>query len=178
MTKKSVARQTRDALKKEKVDHLKTNTIWDDLNGTYLACAAALAQHAGIAAMLQRKEVFPYLADYKVTVTNIQAVTADIVKLNEELKEIHAQHATKSGGSEDPNDVIYSFQIFEQYSLFLQRHDAVIMPCVNHILEDFNTAEQRFAEAHTERSAEQMAQDPNCNEPIDVVVKSETDAAN
>lgn len=173
MTKKSLARQQRDALKKDKAEHLKTNTIWDDLNATYSACAAALAQHAGIAVMLRRTEVFPYLADYKVTVANIRAVTNDILKLHEELKEIHAQHANKTGGSDDPDEVVQSFQIYEQYTLFLQRHDAVVMPCVHHILEDFAAAEKRINELTAQRTAEQMAQDPNCDEPIDVVDKSE-----
>ena len=176
MTKKSVARQTRDALKKDKADHLKDNTIWDDLNATYSACSQALGQHTAIAAMLQRKEVFPYLRDSKATVANISSVTRDLIQLNSELKEIYAQHKDNKGGSDDPDDVIRSLQIYEQYQLFLQRHDAVIMPAVYHILEDFGQAEKAFnqatgvgaVEVEQERTDAERAADPNDTDPIDV----------
>lgn len=170
MTKKSINRLKRDATRKEAEQHLENNTIWDDLTGAYEGCAKALGQHKGIALMLQRKEVFPYLKDFRGTIGNIQAVTRDLVQLNEELKTIHAQHAKKTGGSQDPDEVVQSIQIFEQYHLFLQRHDAVVMPAVYHILEDFGQAEKAFEAAHAEpeRTVEELASDPNHTDPIDV----------
>lgn len=147
MTKKSMARQQRDAVRKESDGHLKDNVIWDDLKDTYTACTQALGQHAAMAAMLKRKEVFPYLKDSSVTVSNIQSLTRDLKSLSEELLEIYKQHQDKSGGSDDPDEVIRSIQIFEQYHLFLQRQSAVIMPTAYHILEDFGQAEIAFNEA-------------------------------
>lgn len=170
MTKKSVNRIKRDVARKEAEKHLETNTVWDDLKGAYEGCAKALGQHTGVALMLQRKEVFPYLKDFRATVANIQAVTRDITQLNEELKAIYAQHADKKGGSDDPDEVVHSIQIFEQYHLFLQRHDAVVMPAIYHILEDFGQAEKAFNDTHVEpeRTAQELASDPNHTDPIDV----------
>jgi len=176
MTKKSANRLARDEVKKQQQQHQKKNTIWDDLNGTYSACTQALGQHTATALLLKRQEVFPYLKDVGATVANIQAVTRDLMQLNEELKSIYAQHKGKQGGSQDPDDVIRSIQIFEQYHLFLQRHDAVIMPVVQHILEDFGQAEEAFAKANNlvpEPTAEERAQDPSDSTPIDVEVKNE-----
>lgn len=176
MTKKSASRLARDKMKKDHQEHLENNTIWDDLNGTYNACAQALGQHTATALLLKRQEVFPYLKDLGATVANIQAVTRDLAQLSNELKEIYAQHQGKTGGSDDPDDVVGSIRIFEQYHLFLQRHDAVIMPAVHHILEDFGQAEEAFNRAAgltAEPTDAERAQDPTDDTPIDVEVKNE-----
>jgi len=179
MTKKSASRIMRDAEKAAAAQHLKDNTIWDDLNGTYSACAQALGQHAGIAMMLNRKEVFPYLKDHKALVANIGTLASDLRALNEELKQIQAQHKGKAGGSENPDDVILSIQIFEQYHLFLERHQAVVMPVALHILEEFGAAETAYAQALQAAQAPsdiEKAQDPNNHDVIDVEYKMDDSA--
>lgn len=192
MTKKSAARLQRDAqaaaaariVKDARAaggkNGPKENTIWDDLNGTYSACAQALGQHAGIALMLNRKEVFPFLKDPHTLAQNISALSNDLRALNQELKEIKAQHADKTGGTLDPDEVIRSIQIFEQYNLFLERHQAVIMPVAMHILEEFGAAEVAFNQAVATPSIQEQAQDVTNNQPIDVPfkeVQSDTQAS-
>jgi len=50
-----------------------------------------------------------------------------------------------SGGTTDPDVVISTFPIFEQYNLFMERHQAVIMPTAYHIIEQFSAAEALLA---------------------------------
>lgn len=183
MTKKSASRILRDARKQDAERRLKDNTIWDDLNGTYNGCAQALGQHAGIAVMLSRKEVFPFLKDPVTLSENIRSLTGDLQAMNAELKEIHAQHAGKKGGSQNPDEVIHSIQIFEQYHLFLERHNAVIMPIAMHILEEFGQAEVAYNAtiAETQQTtAQAQASDPAHDAPIDVAYKdvATTDVTN
>lgn len=174
MTRKSANRILRDARKKEAEQYKKENTIWADLQGTYNACAQALGQHAGVALMLNRKEVFPYLKDHQSIMENIRTLTKDLQAMNEELKQIHGQHADKQGGTTDPDEVIVGIQIFEQYHLFLQRQEAVLMPTAMHILEEFNHAEQAYnaalaAQTQTQQEvAQAQASDPAHVDPIDV----------
>jgi hypothetical protein len=166
MTKKSVSRLARDKAKKE----LKGNTCWDDLNEVYNQCARLLHSHTRISEYVKDQDLLRYLGDMPLTVANIRSVTKDLQQLSSELADIKKQHADKTGGSEDPDEVMSTFSIYEMYNLFMERHNAVVMPTVYQILEEFGQAEKRRNEANAATAA-QKAQDPNDTSVIDVVVK-------
>lgn len=141
MTKKSSARLARDAQKKHAKETAKLNNCWDDLNGIYQSCVGLMQSHSGISVCASNPEIIMAVEDKETLVSNINMLSNDLVKLNEELAELHKLHMDKSGGTEDPNEVMHSIGIFEQYNLFMERHDAVVMPTVTYILEQFDKAE-------------------------------------
>lgn len=172
MTKKSENRILRDARRAEAVRNasskLKDNTCWDDLNGTYQACVEMLQKHGNLQTLAQNKEVIARVKDKTTLINNIRTMATDLRNMNGELSEIYGQHKGKSGGSQDPDEVIRTIQIFEQYQLFMTRHDAVVMPTVYHIIEQFDEAEKELARDQAHAVATNQAQDPSHSGPIDV----------
>lgn len=153
MTKKSFARLARDAKAKEILESqkaqeraLKENTCWEDLNGIYSQCVGLLQSHALLATQAQNTEVLAAVADKTTLISNIRMLAEDLKTLSGELAQLHALHTGKAGGSQDPDEVLHSIQIFEQYNLWLTKHDGVVMPTVYHVLEQFNLAEQVIAQ--------------------------------
>jgi hypothetical protein len=149
MTKKSMARLARDAEKKRlSGSEQKTpqNTCWDDLNGIYQKCAEMLLSHTGISNYSTRKELIALVPNPQQLIADIKLLGSDLQKMNSELLEIQAQHKGKTGGTMIPDEVIESIRISEQYYLFMQRHDGVVMPTVYSILEQFDQAEKKLLE--------------------------------
>lgn len=160
MTKKSHARLQRDAEAKKngegkismqqrvgknaKINPL--NNCWDDLNTIYESCAQLIFQHVHLASYLRNQPLMCEVVNRDQLVANIQLLSNDLGKLRDELTEINNQHNTKSGGSQDPDEVMFTITIYEQYQLFMQRHDAVVMPTVYHIVEQLDQAEKKLLE--------------------------------
>jgi hypothetical protein len=142
MTKKSLGRRMRDeeAARQKAGETAKPNTCWDDLNAIYSSCVALLRSHAQVRELAQRKDLIACISDHRTLITNLQQLAGDIGEMNKELQELHEQHANKSGGDTDPNEVLRTIQIFEQYNLFMQRHEAVVMPTALWIGEQFDLA--------------------------------------
>ena len=170
MTKKSSARLQRDAAKAREKAQLLNNTCWDDLNQTYTQCVLLLQQHVGIAQLARETELIKFLADPVMATANIKSLGQDLRQLSGELAKLKELHAEKTGGSQDPEEVMYSIQIFEQYNLFMERHQAVVVPTALHILEQFNQAEQALAKFKASDAGEK-ARSVSDNSPIDVEVR-------
>lgn len=167
MTKKSLARLARDAEKKRTQDQLKKNNCWDDLNNIYQECCNLLGAHTHLAGLAQNKEVIAKVGDKETLTRNLRMLAQDLGNLKSELLQIRATHEGKTGGSNDPDVVFSTIEVFERYNLFMERHEAVVMPTVYHILEQFKQAEDAVA-------AEKAAAD--ANDPsviIDVEFKEE-----
>ena len=150
MTKKSHARLLRDAEARRNGTYTKksgvgkpnvVNSCWDDLNTIYSSCIQLLQKHENISVYASNKEIIDEIVDKNTLISNIRLLASDLNKLSSELQEIHNQHADKSGGTNDPDEVMRSITIYEQYSLFMERHDAVVMPTITYILEQFDQAE-------------------------------------
>ncbi len=169
MTKKSASRLARDRAKKE----LKDNTCWDDLNAIYNDCARLLISHSAISAYAKDTDLHRYLPNAALTISNLKSLAKDLRQLNEELAGIRGEHEGKSGGSDDPDEVMSTFSIFEKYNLFTERHNAVVLPTAYQIIEEFKQAEQRRAQANAPTAAE-LAQSAGETGPIDVEVKDRT----
>lgn len=141
MTLKSAARLARDAKKQRNTEQLEKNTCWDDLNSMYAGCSQLLHRHTHLAQFSKDTELITEVVDKTTLVSNIRLLAADLQKMSSELTEISIQHSEQTGGSDDPDVVMKSINIFEQYNLFMERHEAVVMPTVHHILEQFDQAE-------------------------------------
>jgi hypothetical protein len=133
------------------------NTCWDDLNNVYGEMAAILLRHTRISEVLRDQELLSFVDDKPTFKTNVNQFAGDLRQLNDELGKLRALHADKAGGSEDPEEVLHSIHIFEQYNLWMQKHDGVLMPTVYHILEATNQAE--LARARAQASAGQLSTD-------------------
>ncbi len=128
------------------------NTCWDDLMGVYREAASMLYKHTMVSQLLADKDLIGYVDDLITFNLNVKQFAADLGQINRELQEILAQHAGKTGGSDDAEVVLASFAIYEQYKLWMTRHDGVITPTVMHILEQTNGAEFRRTQAHLKAS--------------------------
>jgi hypothetical protein len=82
-----------------------------------------------------------FIEDLETFNANVRQFAADLGQMNKELQDLYTLHHGKSGGSEDPQVVLHSFGLFEQYKLWMTKHDGVVKPTVMHILEQTNKAE-------------------------------------
>lgn len=150
MTRKSSSRVTRDKLKREHAEHLQNNTCWDDINEVSNDAVVLLAKHNAVAGFLRNKPLSKFLPDVGNVSANAKLLTKDITQMRQDLEALQKLHAGKTGGDQDPDQLMHSIAIFEQYNLWMERHEAVVMPTVNAILEQYSVAEARFAAAVAE----------------------------
>lgn len=147
MAKKSLNRRMRDYNDGELQKHLENNKSWDELEELHSEMATMLMQHANLGAVLNNKELIAALKDKSAFAEKVRILGRDLGVMANELNEIYAQHKGKTGGITDPDQIFLPITIFEQYTLFSERHEGVIMPVVQMILEDVHQAEQRLAGA-------------------------------
>ena len=188
MTKKSLSRIARDAEKARQEQDAKKlakaqkalegNTCWDDLNAIMNNCKQMLLTHANLGVELNRKDVLAELTDPKLVVQLINSLKNDLVQLTSELKEISKQHEDKIGGTDEPNVIIETIHIHEQYHLFMERHQAVVMPTVFQILENIQEAENKLIAKQAAAQREASLLDPNVTTDVEfkeVVAETSTE---
>ena len=145
MTKKSQARLARDRARKQAREHLKKNNrCWDELNNIYQSAKTMLYQHIVISTLAANKELMARLKDPNSTINNIKILGNDIRELNVKLEEIHQLHANRYGGSDNPDEVMYSINISQKYAELMETHNSVVQPTALKILEDLNQAEIQY----------------------------------
>ena len=146
MTRKSSARINRDK-HQQRIDEarkkMQTNSCWDDLNGIHASCTGLLASHSATATVLRNKELMAFVTDVPALIDASRSLARDLGTMHEELKKLGELHAGKTGGTDDPDELIYSIQIHEQYALFMERHEGVVMPTAATILDLIGEAERR-----------------------------------
>jgi hypothetical protein len=128
------------------------NTCWDDLTEVYRECAAMLYQHTLISQLLNDKDLLSYVDDLPQFNLNVKQFAEDLTQMSVELQQLYALHSDKTGGSDDADVVLHSFAVYEQYKLWMTKHDGVVKPTIMHILEQTNQAELRRAEVHQKAS--------------------------
>ncbi|SAL86660.1 hypothetical protein AWB67_07250 [Caballeronia terrestris] len=128
------------------------STCWDDLNGDYQDMSGTLLRHTMVSEVLRDQDLHGFIEDKTTFKTNVNLFASDLRQLSNDLMELRKLHAGKSGGSEDAEEVLHSIHIYEQYNLWMQRNDGVLMPTVYHVLEATNKAELARARAHGSRS--------------------------
>ena len=176
MTKKSVARQARDAVEqknKRAKAQLKDNNCWGDLNEIYIYNMKLLMAHTELAQVAQDKQLLECIPDKATIVDLIRGLARDTVALSGELRDIYSNHGDKTGGSQDPNEVMRSIQIAEHYNLWVERYNAVIMPTVYQITEQLGQAEKILNQKRADAAAAD-AIDPNVITDVEVKEVVET----
>jgi plasmid maintenance system killer protein len=157
------------------------NTCWDDLIGVYQQMSGMLLRHTDISMVLNDNELMSFIEDKDTFKTNVKQFASDLRQMSDELQKLRALHADKLGGSDDPEEVLHSIHIFEQYNLWMTKHDGVLMPTVYHILEATNQAElargrARAAAGQLNGDAPELAVDPavlDVNQITDVTFNDE-----
>lgn len=142
MTKKSLARQQRDAVEKQ----LQDNKCWDELNRIYESARVMLYQHTSIHALASNQQLQRCLENPSSTANSIKILSKDLMSLNEQLCAIYAKHQGKTGGSQDPDEVWQSIIIGQEYAQLMETHTTVVQPTAFKILEDFQFAEKKLAQ--------------------------------
>ncbi|WP_144106618.1 hypothetical protein [Paraburkholderia sp. BCC1886] len=123
------------------------NTCWDDLLQTHAFMTGLLLRHTSISEVLRDEDLKRYIAEPETFRTNVNQFASDLRQMSEELVQLRQCHVGKTGGSTDPDELIHAISLHEQYLLWQQKHDAVVMPTVLHVLEATNQAELARANA-------------------------------
>lgn len=160
MTRKSTGRIERDIKLQKAQEALENNTCWDDLNIVSADANLLMQKHLIITGMMRNKELCAFLPNARSVVDNGKLLAKDVTALSEDLLKLQALHVDKTGGSDDPDVIMHTIAIYEQYQLFLERHAAIIMPTIGALLEQFHIAEERLnvaVQAGHEQLAEMIA---------------------
>lgn len=142
MTKKSMARQQRDAAAKQ----LEDNRCWDELNKIYDSARVMLFQHTSIHALASNQQLQACLDNPSSTANSIKILAKDLQELNQQLCNIYTKHQGKVGGSQDPDEVWQSIVIGQEYAQLMETHTSVVQPTAFKILEDFQVAERKLVQ--------------------------------
>lgn len=140
MTQKSAARKARDQANKD----LKSTSCWDDVNTISARCTELLNSSAMLEPLMQDARLMSHVAEPATLAKNVRILATDLGTLHKELQGLKQLHVGKTGTAADPQELVHSIQVFEQYMMFVERHDALVMPTANHIAEQLETARQKM----------------------------------
>lgn len=163
MTKKSYARQQRDANKKDLETLKKTNTCWDDLKKISDSCFISLhTANNNLVEIYKTDRLINFIPKKTEVKVALRGLSQDLNMFTSELVRINALHKDKSGGFTEDEDLSLSLNLFEEYATWQTKYEAVVMPTVLFLLEQAELALQAGSNADA-------ATDPNV--VTDVVVK-------
>lgn len=171
MTKKSYARMQRDQLKKNSAEMLKAsgidisdcsseedsmekllenNTTWDDLKELYQKSAEQLTgNYQVLIDLFKTPGLIPYLEqdEYRETLILFKGIQKDFEQLSSVLRLIYDRHAQRTGGAKTEDEFIESINIFEDYSNYTARYNALISPTFTTIVDRAGIALGKINEA-------------------------------
>lgn len=162
MTKKSYARQTRDAQEK----NLKGNTSWDDLNQIQAACLSTLQTHAVLGNQLLDPTLAPFYRDAKSVTINMRTMASDMDRLSKSYVTTSAKHQGRSGGSTDNNDLMESLKLAGEYAALHEDMNNTLAPSSIYLAEELGYAVQAREEAA--RTNMTPEQDPSVISDVEV----------
>ena len=150
MTKKSQSRLERDQLQK---NLQQPNQCWDDLNGIYNNCQAALTtMTARIVAIYKTEGLVSFIENKAEVAQLLRGLRQDRNEFQAELTAIQQLHAGKTGGSEESYLDRESLEIFENYRNWHARFEAVFVPTVERLVAEVADIGQRIAAAKIEQN--------------------------
>lgn len=155
MTKKSAGRLARDAAKAA----LPNTSAWDDVLTINRECHRLLASHGQLSTLIQMPEIVQAIQDKSAFTKNVYILANDLGALTNELQGLAALHADKTGRASTPDEHLEAINVYEKYVLFIERHNAVVMPTATHLAEQVQDAVDRVARAKS--GALSPEQDPN-----------------
>lgn len=136
MTRKSAARQKRDEFKKN-------NKCWDDLKELYTSNYEALSTSGvGVVGMYRTPGIMQNVAEPNKVAIALKGLDQDIKAGQEKLNAIYELHKDRSGGYKDEDDLMYSFQIFNQYQQYVGIFTANTLQTIAYLMEEAEKAAQ------------------------------------
>jgi len=147
-------------------NHLKDNACWDELNSMYSSMCQLLGSHSALSEFAKDPILTSAVVDKELMITNLNILARDLQNMSTELSEISALHRNRTGGTRDPDQLMKTISIFEMYNLFMERHDAVVMPTAYDLVGQFNEAEQLLLKA---QKAKEGLTDPNVISDVEII---------
>jgi hypothetical protein len=159
MTKKSAARQAKDAHAKhiKKLEQSaailaapggnKVHDGWDRLHALHKRCVEMMKSHALTTNVLANEELHDCFGDKKARATlvsNMRLLSKDVVDHIAQLGAIYEQHKDRTGGEINPEEGMQVITIHELYTNWMMVHDANIMPVWMEIMDAVGRAEQEY----------------------------------
>ncbi|WP_233874713.1 hypothetical protein [Paraburkholderia adhaesiva] len=119
---------------------------WDELNDMYLKMTALMDHWITRAVpVISNPVLLEQVEDKRDYSALLRQFRCDMEQLTHELTGLHALHAHRTGGTDDPNENLRAALIFERYVMWQLRHDQTLIPVVNHLLEFTHAAELALA---------------------------------
>ena len=163
MTKKSASRTARDEFKKN-------SHMWDELEANYQGLVESMKlPHTEVVKIYSEPLIQAMIPDKKETANAVRTLSSDVTTFNADLAKIHALHAGRKGGYTSDEDQDLGIQVFELYTGFHTRYQAIIMPAVIFLAEQAERAKL----ALLDHLAAEQAKNPNVI--TDVEVKQPTE---
>jgi len=137
--------------------------VYDELNTMYVNCAKGVMAPAVLSKLAARKDIIAFIRDHQSLQLRIEMFKRDIGTLKSELSAIASEHAGKTGGTSDEDEIMAANLIGQKYQLFLERLESTIQPSIAHIFEIFTEAEVRMLDSQGKLSENGLKpeQDPN-----------------
>lgn len=166
MTKKSLARQTRDAKEKdarsEANNLIRTNKIYDEIRQCFQTSGQAIAGYAQSFNELCLNEIVPAMSEeqqQKVGVL-VKGFKEDILTLTDDLCKINEPFKDKKGGEPELEKFIDTIGVVDQFSEFIGRTKSVLDPAFRALASEVSVTLEKI-----------IPPEQNVNVVTDVVAK-------
>lgn len=115
---------------------------WDELKGLHRYCVELLSTPAPIATALSNRDIVSKCKDAGVLVHDARLLKQDMEVYSQRLQAILASHSDKSGGTDDPDQLMEALDIGEQYQQWIDSFQSVVVPTVQAISANLLNAEE------------------------------------
>lgn len=160
------------AKSKAKVSVTPKTGCWDDLKEVHRQCLQMMASPMEIFALFKNKQALAAARDTSALLAEAKIIQNDYVDYRHALEVIYEQHSERSGGTENPDELMDALMIGEKYQGWMHSFDTVISPtlqsiAVNLLNEPEEIEGSDVEEAETEDTV--PADEPESAEPEAVV---------
>lgn len=126
-------RLAKKKFKKENGNMLKHNKCWDELEMLHAASAGLLYSTNNITPILRNEEILSKV-DASEMVSISKVIANDLSLYKTKLENIYAKHSGKVGGSDDPDDILTTIMIGQEYIELSDSFQNIVSPNIDKIL--------------------------------------------
>lgn len=106
---------------------------WDELKTLNNQCRVMLTEITPIISVLKNKEYLKTVKDKQSLVDDSKILLKDLNEYHDNLNAIYQQHSDKSGDCTNPDDLMASISLGEQYFNWMNSFRVVVLPTVERI---------------------------------------------
>ena len=110
------------------------NYCWDDLNKLHYSCIEVMMGSSQIAAVLRDQHICKHVSSPERYLQLGKLAVKEATEYSQKLEQIRSRHLGKTGGSRDPDAIVESLQIAEDYNNWLTSYSRVATPTVEEIM--------------------------------------------